>query len=216
MRNSRRHGAARTLDEVLAALQGPDGDQAWDAVADRLLPLLPRQRSVRCGVPDPVMRHVPPGLAVTIGIDAGPALLYVNDSVAATWGMTSDEVVDRALANVRQRAERLRRFPLIRESMVGYPLTCFVSHEGWASSLLLMPDLLARVFGDAPGIVFAPTRDVVCRAPIDADWQRARWLLEDLGEPDPNALDVPLLTFVGGALQFALEDASATTHTHSH
>ena len=81
------------------------------------------------------------------------------------------------------------------------PTLAFQSREGWASALLLLPDQLARVFGDEPRLILAPMRDVLFGLPLDANREFARWFLDDFRDLDMNALDVPLLTFADGELQ---------------
>jgi hypothetical protein len=191
-----------SVDEVLDAIESLDLDRPWAEVADDLLPVLPRRRPFPGGMDDPLHRPWPPGLDVTFGLDIGPAFLYVGSWALERWGVTEDELVDRALANVRRHSGARQMFGLIQELVGGEPLSAFQSREGWASTLLLVPDELARVFGDEPSLVMAPSRDVLLRFPIHVDPELARWLLDDFASLDPNALDVPLLALVDGSLSF--------------
>ena len=115
-------------------------------------------------------------------------------------------VDERVLAeqSMRTLAERLPRFldrGLMRDATGGLPLTAFQSGDGWASALVLAPDLLATVFGLEPALVLAPMRDLVVTLPIDADPGLAAWMLDDFAGLDPNGLDMPLLTFQDGIVE---------------
>jgi hypothetical protein len=192
-----------SVDEVLDAIEGLDLERPWSAVRSDLLPVLPRRRPFPGGLDDPIRRRFSPGLDVTFGLDIGPAFLYVGRWALERWGVTEDELIAQALDNVRRHSERRQNLGLIQEMVGGEPLSAFQSREGWASSLLLAPGELERVFGAEPSLIMAPMRDVLLRFPLAADPEMARWLLEDFASLDPNALDVPLLAFVNGELSFA-------------
>jgi hypothetical protein len=102
---------------------------------------------------------------------------------------------------VRARAMARSQFGLIHEFVADVPTLAYQSREGWASVLLLLPDQLARVFGDEPRLILAPMRDVIFGLPVDTDREFARWFMEELCALDMNALDVPPLTFAGGELR---------------
>lgn len=115
--------------------------------------------------------------------------------------MTPAQVTQRAMSNVRERSMARAQFGLIHESMADVPTLAFQSREGWASALLLMPDQLARVFGDRPGLILTPMRDVIFQLPLDVDRDFAHWLQEELCALDVNALDVPPYAFLDGELR---------------
>jgi len=189
-----------SMDEVLDAIEAIDLGQGWEEVAPALVPLLPRRRPLP-PMDQPLTRVVPPGLRISYGVDIGPAFWYVVEKQLPDWGVTADELAERALANVRSRAAARSQFALMHDTVADVPTLAFQSREGWASALLLLPEELARVFGDEPRLILAPMRDVIFGLPLDTDRKFARWFQEELCALDMNALDVPLLTFVGGELQ---------------
>ena len=188
------------LHEVLAALESVDLDRPWAAVAPDVLPVLPRRRPLPSEADPPVRRTWPPGLEVAFGVDIGPAFLYVGEWALRQWGITLDELSDRAIENVRRRAASRHHFGLLRDAIAGMPLSAFQSREGWASALLLVPDQLTRVFGPEPCLLLTPMRDLVLQLPIDADTELAAWLMDEFASMDPNGLALPILALVDGEL----------------
>ncbi|MEO7118380.1 MAG: hypothetical protein ABIZ34_05340 [Candidatus Limnocylindrales bacterium] len=191
-----------SMDEVLAAIEAMDMERGWKEVAPSVLPVLQRRRAMPAGTDDRLMRPYPPGIPVGFGVDIGPAFLHVSDTMLATWSITADELANRALANVRAKAAARKHFGIITEPMVGVPTQSFMSRDGWASTLLLMPDEFERCFGPEPRLVLTPMRDFMLTLPLDSDRELASWMLEELVAEDPNGLDVPILAFVGGRFGF--------------
>jgi hypothetical protein len=105
---------------------------------------------------------------------------------------------------VRVRVRLRQQFALLHETILGTPTLAFQSREGWASSLLLLPDELSQVLGQRDGLILAPMRDLVIRMPLDAEPELAWLILEEFAQEDPNALDLPLFAFVDGRLSKAV------------
>jgi hypothetical protein len=192
--------ATATMDSVLDAIEAIDLGQGWEAIAPALMPLLPRRRPLPPMDP-PLSRVVAPGLRISYGVDVGPAFWYVSEKQLPDWGVSADELAARAVANVRAQAMARSQFGLIHELVADVPTLAYQSREGWASVLVLLPDQLARVFGDEPRLILAPMRDVIFGLPVDTDRDFAHWFMEELCALDMNALDVPPLTFAGGELR---------------
>jgi hypothetical protein len=53
---------------------------------------------------------------------------------------------------------------------------------------VLIPEAIERLFGRAPGLFIAPSRDLLVRLPADVDLEFATWLTEEFETADPNAL----------------------------
>jgi hypothetical protein len=192
-----------SIDEVLDAIDGLDLDRPWSEIAPLVFPVLPRRRPLPATPEAPIRRTYPPGLETGFGLDIGPALLHLGRAQLAHWGVGEDDVAQLALANLRERVAARRQFGLIHELVQGVPVTAFQSREGWASGLLLAPDLLGRVVGPDPELILAPMRDLLLTVPMDTDPEFARWLLDEICLLDPNALDLPVLALVDGELRFA-------------
>ena len=126
------------------------------------------------------------GIRATLGLDIGPALLFVDGNAQlAAWGVSADTAFRRALNNVRERVRRRKQFALVHGQVrLDTPTVAFQSREGWASSLLLLPRELVRVLGHRDGILMAPMRDVLLLMPLDAEPGLALAVLDDFAEAD--------------------------------
>ncbi len=198
-----RHEPAVTtapVDEVLAAVEAVDLNAPWSDVAPNLRVVLPRRRPLPPGVTDLPVRDFPPGIEVGLGLDIGPALLFVGEQQLAGWGVTADEAFDQAIDNVRRQVAARKHFALVHESIADVPTVAFQSREGWASALLLLPDELTRVLGERDGLVLAPMRDLILWLPLESDPGFALYLLEEFADADMNALDLPIFVMLDGQL----------------
>jgi hypothetical protein len=189
--------------EVVAAIEAIDLDGPWDALRTRLRLALPRRRSLPPGVDDLPLKRYGPGIPVGLGLDVGPAMLFIGEAQLRGWGIDADTAFAQAEANLRELAGGRRAFALLREEIGGVETLAFQSRDGWAASLLLIPDELCRVLGRRTGLVLAPMRDLVMWMPVDTDPEFAAWVYEEMAEADMNALDLPLLVMVDGDLTVA-------------
>ena len=69
-----------------------------------------------------------------------------------------------------------------------FPTVAFQSRDGWASTAVLVPEAIERLFGPEPALLIAPSRDLLVRLPADVDLAFATWLAEEFEADDPNAL----------------------------
>lgn len=188
------------VDEVLDAVEAVDLEAPWEKVAPDLRIVLPRRRMMPPGSEDLPSREFPPGITAGLGLDIGPAMLFVGEEQLVTWGVTPDRAFDQALANVKARVASRKQFALLTERIADVPTIAFQSREGWASSLLLLPDELTRVLGDRDGLLLAPMRDLIMLLPLDAEPGFAVFLLEEFADADMNALDLPIFVRLDGEL----------------
>jgi len=93
-------------------------------------------------------RTWPPGLRVGLGLDIGPAMLFVSHEQTDVWGVSVDAAYQQAQSNVHERLRMMSQPALLREHIAGTRTIAFQSGEGWASSLLLMPNELVEVLGE--------------------------------------------------------------------
>jgi len=189
--------------EVMAAIEAVDLEAPWVEAAPMLRPALPRRRPLPPGTDDLPAQVYAPGIRATLGLDIGPAILFVNQVQLTAWGVSADLAFRRALSNITGRVRRRKQFALLHERIAGVPTVAFQSREGWASSLLLLPDELAHVLGERNGLVLAPMRDLVMLLPLDAEPDLAHLILEEFAEADMNALELPPFAFVEGRLSAA-------------
>lgn len=190
-----------SVDDVLAALRRFEIAGPWSTIAASLVPVLPRRRPMPDASEPEISWTWPNGLVTSFGIDLGPALLFVTDALARTWEVTPEGLAERAMQNLEARLPAVLERGVLHDSTGGLPMTAFQTGDGWASALVLAPELLARVFGPEPALILAPMRDLLVALPIDADPGLAAWMLDDFASLDPNGLDVPLLVFNGSSVE---------------
>jgi len=69
--------------EVRAAIDMLPAELSWEAVSTRLRPMFVRRRPMPPGADRPLTFRVPPGVNVCLGLDIGPAFLYVGSAMSA-------------------------------------------------------------------------------------------------------------------------------------
>lgn len=191
-----------TSDDIRRAFEHVDLDVGWARIAPSILPLLPRRTPspIRAGAPLQAMLE--PGILVGFGIDFGPAFATVTRDLVGRWDVGDGDVVVAALANVRALAAELPPAVVktvdLDEGAVAHVLQ---SGAGWASSLLLVPDLLPRFFGPGPHLLGAPCRDVVLAFAAGTSLDLVFDLVEGLAWADPVGLAAPCYRHLDGALE---------------
>jgi hypothetical protein len=192
------------VEDVLAAIESADLEAPWEEVAPHLCIALPRRRALPVRRDEVVSRTYAPGLRTILGLDIGPAMMFVAPEQMARWEVSADEAFDRALGNVREQVAARLQFALVHERIADVSTLAFQSRDGWASQLLLLPDELCRVLGDRNGLLLAPMRDLIVSLPLGVEREFADWLLEEFAAVDMNALAVPPLALVDGHLTQAV------------
>src|SRR3954447_1237614 len=175
-------------EQALEAMRDFRLDAPWRELAVDFLPMFERRRPLPAGTTPPITAVLPPGVTVGFGIDLGPAAVRVTRSLVDGWGVDVADVTATAMGNLRRRAFAPALPPLVREPIAGHPTIAFQSEDGWASTLLLVPDALERVMGPEPRLFIAPMRDLLIGLPPDVDPELACWLTEEFEALDPNAL----------------------------
>jgi hypothetical protein len=195
--------------EVRAALEGLSPEMSWMDMRDGLRPVFIRRRPLPPGMSAPLIRHLPPGLDVALGVDIGPAFMYVSAPLLESWSVSADEAFATALANLRSVIESERFFEVAYEPVDDVPVWWYQSHGGLASGLLLLEDILLERYGDQPRVLMAPMRNLLLAAPLDADREVLEWLREEISHMDPNGLDLPMFTLVDGRLTIETPSVSS-------
>lgn len=179
---------APSIDAVVAAAEPFLADPSWRHARRLVLPVFERVRPMPFGVPRPVSMMVPPGVTVGFGIDVGPALMRIGQDVLDGWGIGLDEIWRTAIDNLTDRAIDAAPYQLIDDEVGGIPVRAYQSREGWASTLVLVPELLEAVFGPEPRLFVAPCRDLLIGLPDDVERDLATELSEAFEAADPNGL----------------------------
>ncbi len=177
-----------SLDEVLEAIEAVPADLDWPTLADRVVPVFRRVRPYHPGQPEPLQVLVPPGLSVGFAVDMGPALLNVHPEMLKGWSLTRAELLAKALDNLDRRMAAVSSDELLDASIGGQPVRVLQSSTGSASTYVLLPAPLRRIFGPAPQLLIAPMRNLLISLPIDADREIAAWLFDEFAVQDPNCL----------------------------
>jgi hypothetical protein len=191
-----------TPEEVLRAMGSLPPDLEWPVMAPNVVPILPRRRPMPPAAGEPFRVTLPPGIPTGFGIDIGPAFLVVGRSLMETWPIGPADLVATALENLRDRMRPVRPRDLLQESIDGVPVRVLQSGVGCASTLVLVPDELQRIFGAGPQLLLAPMRDLLLSLPPDTDRAFAAWLNDEFAMVDPNGLALDAFELDEGELRY--------------
>ena len=173
---------------------------AWEDVVDDVMPIFERARPSSYQVEPPAQALVPPGVTVGFGVDLGLAFARVATVHLERWPVDLGGLTDRALRNLRQRARHARDYDLVEEPISGVPTVAFQSRDGWASTAILVPEAIERLFGPEPAVFIAPSRDLLVGLPPEVDLEFATWLAEEFEATDPNALRLEAFDWRDGSI----------------
>jgi hypothetical protein len=186
------------LEDVLAAFDRlPDG--SWSTMRDLIRPVFHRRRPFSFPM-EFVSMIVPPGVSIGFAADVGPSFAHVHQGMLDEWAIDLDTLAACAFENLRQTI--LHRDPgnLVREPVGGVPTIAYQSGEGWASTLLLVPDLIEDVLGPGDRLFIAPMRDLLIDLPPGVDLGFASWLAGEFEALDPNSLCLEGFRYEDGEL----------------
>jgi hypothetical protein len=189
------------FDEVLAALRSAPDPADWATVGDLVVPVFPRRRPFSLDGPEPLRVRLPPGVLVGFGIDLGPAFAFVSQAMLDQWPVTMHGLTAIALANLRERLEDSGPHTVQQVERDGAWMRVLQTGLGIASTTVLLPEELRRIFGPGPQRFVAPMRDLLVSFPLASDPDLAAELVEDLAERDPNALAVESFVLDRGELR---------------
>lgn len=138
----------------------------WEWAAPRLLPILSGPSFDPRG--EPVVRaRSELGPMIQFGVELGGAYAFVDEIVAQRWECSAGQLMDRAMSNLVRRATNLPENEVVSGVMSGRSIRLLQDRPRWASSLLLVPDQLFRLFGDHDQVIGAPTPSCLVSLPID-------------------------------------------------
>jgi hypothetical protein len=200
--------------EVRAAIEGLPDDLNWDRMRPLLRPMFLRRRPMPPGADRPVTFHVPPGLKICLGVDIGPAFLYVGGEMLDSWSVTSEFALETAMDNLRGAIAAEKFFEMEYGTVANVPLWWYQSHGGLASALLLLENELVARYGPDPRLLIAPMRNLLIAAPYDADREMLEWLRDEIAVEDPNGLDLPVFELADGRLSFARGRSGGRARVH--
>ena len=188
-----------SLEELVAAIQGLN-DVTWPRLQPLVRPIFQRRRPFAFEAPPAATVVVPPGVSIGFAADIGPALVHVHGELLDRWQVGLEEVRKVAFRNLRSAIRARGRWNLVREPVHGQETVAFQSEEGWASTLLLVPDLIEYVFGGGDRLFVAPMRDLLIGLPPAVERGFATWLTSEFEALDPNALCLEAFLWSAGRL----------------
>jgi hypothetical protein len=162
----------------------------WDWAKPRILPLL--AGPYLDADDDPPVRGISEvGCAVVYGLEVGGAFPLVDQRVAQRWECSAEQIHRVAVANLGARASRLPASTVRGGTLSGRIIRMVDREVGWASSLLLVPDQLKRLFGSTDQVFGAPGRSVLISLPLRTPSEVVAHILIDLemGQTWPLMLD---------------------------
>ena len=197
----------RILRRTLEAFSGVDLGGPWSEVAPMVLPLLKRVRHPFPAEAAPIHLRVPPGVWAGFGIDVGPAWAHVSRDLMIGWGVDEATILGTALENLRQRV--LSDPPRVERATFADTAATVIQAQGWASALILAPDRLASILGDAPRMLLAPVRNALIALPEDVEMDLAVAIWDTFAEASPDELDVDPLRWTGSGVVAFLDEPRA-------
>jgi hypothetical protein len=187
-------------EQVRSAVDALSPDLSWQELAAGLRPVFIRRRPLPPGVERPLTMRRDPGIEVALGVDIGPAFMYVGKGMLESWSVTFEDAFERAMENLRASVAAERYVEMEYESLDGVPFWWYQSTGGLASGLLLLEQELATRYGPEPRLLIAPMRNLLLAAPFDADRELVGWLRDEISHDDPNGLDLPIFALLEGRL----------------
>ncbi len=152
---------ARLLSRVVLAMVPCTGPATWRDAAPRLMPAVRTAGGANAlitipgggGDPEvPFGRPLVPFAKVLCAIDSEHSIAFATCGDLASWGVTDDEALRTATANLEQMPCQVRR---------SGPLAQVLGPDGYVSSWLAAPAALGRVAREIGSsvVALAPTRD---------------------------------------------------------
>jgi hypothetical protein len=186
------------FDRVLSAAQGLDLDAPWPETASLVLPILRRVRHPYPPEAAPMHIFVPPGVWTGFGVDFGPAFTHITAAQVQRWGIDHATLLGTALENLRAlTAVEPPRVERIHPDGVE---TIAIQGQGWGSALILVPEILRPILGEAPRLLLAPVRNTLVALPDDVDPDLAFRMWEAIAEGCHDELDLNLLRWTGATV----------------
>lgn len=205
-----------TSEAIAEALETIPDDMPWAWAALRVLPAVRGERIQviedveleRLGF-EPLAAfprlEMPPGIGVTFAIEADVVQVTVNQRHLDAWAMTVDEVLPAAMANLR-RAAGSWRGTVYDDTYAGVPARLLEGWPHWASSLLVAPEALTRLFGREDQLFVAPYQCNLISLPIDVDRDIAADLIDLFGGLSPRSLLLGMPAFAQRDGELVIED----------
>jgi hypothetical protein len=162
----------------------------WEWARPRLMPLL-AQPCIDLPGEERIRAVGRPGCAIEFGIDLGGHFPIVDRIVAERWECSTDQLHDAAMENLARRVAAISPSAVQHAVMSGRAFRMLQIPAGCASSVLLVPDQVKRLFGGHDQVLAAPGRHTLLSFPLDAPTLGVAEIVVDMeqGELAPLFLD---------------------------
>src|SRR5687767_3278796 len=107
--------------QVRSAVEALSPELTWDEMRDGLRPVFVRRRPLPPGVERPITLRRAPGLDVALGVDIGPAFMYVGRGMLESWAVDVDDAFERAMENLRTSVAAEKYVEMEYETVDGVP-----------------------------------------------------------------------------------------------
>jgi hypothetical protein len=200
-----------SIEEINTALEAVPEDLNWDWASSRLIPLF--ERGYGEGVTGDQMVNTVSHLGVGIGfgIDFGPAIGRVTESMARRWEASVEQLERAAFAHLADVVARVAPSDLQALVHRGHLLRALGEPAGWASSVVLAGEAeLVRVIGTRNAIFTLPARNSLLAFPPATPSQVVAEVTWELESMDPHPLRIDPFVMVDGVLRWeGLEEEPA-------
>jgi len=191
-------------EEIAAALSGMPEEISWDWAAPRLIPLF--ERGYPDGVSgDPMVNTVSHlGVGIGFGIDIGPLLGRVTQSMAQRWEASVAQIEHAAFAHLAEVVSGIGGKDLQSVVHHGHLFRALGEPAGWASSVILAAETeVARIFGTRNAIFTTPGRNSLLAFAPGMPIHAVVEVTVQLESADPHPLLLDPFVMEDGVLRWA-------------
>jgi hypothetical protein len=195
-------------EEIEAALSDAPADLTWDWASLRLIPLFERGYGEGFTGDQMVNTVSHLGVGIGFGIDFGPMLGRVTQSMARRWEASLEQVEHAAFTHLAEAAASISRGDLQSVVHRGHFFRVLSTNGGWASSLILTDgEHLIRIFGTHDAIFTAPARNALLAFGPGTPERAVAEVTFNLESMDPNPLQLDPFVMEDGVIRWhGLED----------
>jgi len=192
-----------SLEEIEAALRNVPDDLTWEWAEARLVPLFERGYGEGASG-DPMVNTVSHlGVGIGFGIDFGPLLGRVTQSMAERWESSADQVEHAAFAHLAEVVSGIGPRDLQSVVHQGHLFRALGEPGGWASSVILADQAeVARVFGTRNAIFTAPARNSLLAFAPGTPAHAVAEITIQLESMDPHPLGLDAFVMESGVLRW--------------
>lgn len=185
--------------EMMRAMESIPARMDWEWASSRIVPVLERPGSDPQPDDPQLAASADCGISYGFGIEIGPAFARVTRSMARGWDREPRQVQEVALANLRRRT---RDENIAIEASAGddVAVRALTKPDGCASSLLLVPDALRRLFGEENQIFTAPMRSLLLSFPAEMPDEEVDEMTMHFEQLDPHPLHLDPFRLIAGRL----------------